>query len=111
MINVLLMMVFPSPFCCRPPLVHELVPAREHPLLILFVNEKRTPEAFPHWKLVVSAGVSLALFEAAGRMKMEAECAMRAEEMGTSGALRIPSWRPVTTSTTQISLSTSPRSA
>lgn len=43
-----------------------------------------------NWRLVVGTGASMALFEAAGREKLETECAMRAEEAKKAGRRLVP---------------------
>ena len=43
-----------------------------------------------NWRLIVGTGASLALYEAAGRKELEAECAMRSEEAKKQGVRLVP---------------------
>lgn len=43
-----------------------------------------------NWRLVMGTGTSMALFEAAGREELEAECAMRLEETKKRGTRLVP---------------------
>lgn len=43
-----------------------------------------------NWRLIVGTGASMALFEAAGREELEAECAMRFEEAKRKGQRLVP---------------------
>lgn len=43
-----------------------------------------------NWRLVMGTGTSMALFEAAGRKELEAECAMRADEAKKQGLRLVP---------------------